>query len=114
MARSLVILLGCTVGALLVIGRPAVHPGEPVPREGPENGPQNGDDWFALQRAYPTGRRPPADALDRAMAARRDAPGRRPALALTSNQWVSIGPSPIFVSNTQPYAGRVTAVATHP
>jgi photosystem II stability/assembly factor-like uncharacterized protein len=110
MARSLVVLLGCLVAALLVVARPGVPSGEPVPREGPENG----DDWFALQRAYPTGRRPPADALDRAMASRREAPGRRPALALTSSQWVSIGPSPIFVNNTQPYAGRVTAVATHP
>jgi len=48
------------------------------------------------------------------MAARRIRPGTRPALALPSDRWVSIGPSPIFVNNTLPYAGRITAVATHP
>jgi photosystem II stability/assembly factor-like uncharacterized protein len=101
----LIALLGCAVGALLL-----VRPAAPVPREGPENG----DDWFVLQRAYPTGKRPPRDVLDRAMEARRGAPGKRPALTLTSNRWVSIGPSPIFVNNGLPYAGRVTAVATHP
>jgi photosystem II stability/assembly factor-like uncharacterized protein len=85
-----------------------VRPIQPVPRAGPENG----DDWFVFQRAYPTGRRPPADVLARAMDARRRGP--RPALTLPGSQWVSIGPSPITVNNTQPYAGRITAVAAHP
>src|SRR5688572_32928237 len=102
MARLLAPLLACTVGALLLVG----HLGEPVPREGPENGPQNGDDWFALQRSYPTGRRPPTDALDRAMAARRAGPGRRPSLSLPGSQWVSIGPSPIYTGSTL-WAGRI-------
>ncbi len=106
MTRPLVVLFSCVVGALLLVARPV----ERTARLGPENG----DDWFALQRAYPTGRRPPVDVLDRAMAARRGTPGTRPALALTSSQWVSIGPSPIYVNNALPYAGRVTAIATHP
>ncbi len=106
MSRTLAVLLGSVVSALLLVGRPL----EPVPYEGPVNG----DEWFVLQRGYPTGARPPVDALERAMATRRGAAGTRPALALPSEQWVSIGPSPIYVNNTLPYAGRITAVATHP
>ena len=34
--------------------------------------------WFALQRGYPNGHLPPADALDRAMASRRPGPGTSP------------------------------------
>ena len=105
MPRILIPLFACVVGALLFV-RPAAQ----VPREGPENG----EDWFMLQRAYPTGKRPPADALERAMATRRAMPGKRPALTLPSSNWVSIGPSPIYVNNGLPYAGRITAVAPHP
>jgi len=78
------------------------------------DGPINGEQWFAVQRGYPTGARPATDALERAMAARRPAPGARPALVLPSERWVSIGPSPIVVNNSQPYAGRVSAIAAHP
>ncbi len=77
-------------------------------------GAADADHWFTIQRAYPSGRLPSVNALALAMDARRPDPGTRPALALPSDRWVSIGPSPIFVNNTLPYAGRVTAVATHP
>ncbi|MEO6223702.1 MAG: hypothetical protein ABIP90_10655 [Vicinamibacterales bacterium] len=106
MTRILAPFLGCAMGFLWLLG-------DAVERHA-ALGPETGDEWFAFQRAYPTEIRPPADALDRAMAARRGAPGTRPALALTSDQWVSIGPSPIFVNNSLPYAGRITAAATHP
>lgn len=105
MSRILVPLLGCLVGAMLSV--------RPVEREHVE-GPVNGDEWFTLQRGYPMGNPPPAGTLDRAMEARRGRLGLRPALNLPSERWVSIGPSPIYVNNTQPYAGRITAVATHP
>jgi photosystem II stability/assembly factor-like uncharacterized protein len=104
--RLLIPLLGFTVGVLFL----AVRPAERVPHAGP----QDADQWFAMQRGYPTGHQPPPEALDRAMAASRPASGLRPALALPSERWVSIGPSPIHVNNTLPYAGRITAVATHP
>lgn len=85
----------------------------PAPRP-PREGPADGEQWFHLQRAYPTGSRPAADVLERAMAARQAAPGARTNLSLPGDRWVSIGPRPIYVSNTLPYAGRVTAVAAHP
>jgi len=100
------VLLGGAVGALLLGVAPA--------RQAPRDAPANGDQWFSLQRGYPTGSRPPADALDRAMTALKPAPGTRPALVLPSDRWVSIGPSPINRSSGLPYAGRVTAVAAHP
>jgi photosystem II stability/assembly factor-like uncharacterized protein len=104
--RLLIVALSCIVGGLLPLARPV----DRIALEGPVNG----DEWFALQRAYPTGKRPPRDALERGMDARRGSRGTRPALNLPSSQWVSIGPSPIWVNNTLPYAGRITAIATHP
>lgn len=105
-ARVLGGVLATTTTALLWCAAPANHP----TREGP----LNGEEWFTLQRAYPTGARPVADALDRAMAGRRAEYDPRPALTLPGDRWVSIGPRPIYVNNTLPFAGRVTAVATHP
>ncbi len=97
----------CSVVGALLIGV------SPAPRAH-RDGPTNGDQWFTLQRGYPTGSAPSADALDRAMETRQPIAGTRPALSLPSEQWVGIGPSPIHRSNGLPYAGRVTAVATHP
>lgn len=85
----------------------------PSPRD-PSEGARNGDHWFHITRAYPTGTIPSADALNRVMRERRDAARARPALAVPHQNWVSIGPSPIHVANTLPFAGRITAVATHP
>ena len=85
-----------------------------TPPAGALEGAADADHWFTIQRGYPSGRRPSPEALEVAMGALRPEPGTRPALALPSDRWVSIGPSPIFVNNTLPYAGRVTAVATHP
>ena len=76
----------------------------------------NGDEWFELQRAYPSSRPAPTDALSNAMNAWRGMVDRspRPKLAITSDQWTSMGPQPIGVSNGLTYAGRVTTIATHP
>lgn len=75
---------------------------------------QNGEHWFHITRAYPTGSTPPAAVLEGVLRERRATRGSLPALAVPHDNWVSIGPSPIHVQNTLPYAGRVTAVATHP
>ena len=74
----------------------------------------DGESWFRLQRSYPTSRVPPPDVLDRAMRTRVPPPGSRPRLALPGDQWVAIGPSPIFVQGGLPFAGRITVVAPHP
>jgi photosystem II stability/assembly factor-like uncharacterized protein len=76
--------------------------------------PDNGEAWFVLARAYPTGRVPAPDVLDRAMRARRPSPGARPAIMLPGQAWVAIGPQPIFVQNSTTFTGRVTAIAPHP
>jgi photosystem II stability/assembly factor-like uncharacterized protein len=79
----------------------------------------NADGWFRLQRSYPTDRRPPHEALQEAVdslpapPSRRIGPTRRSMLALPNEQWVSIGPAPIF-TQTRNYSGRVTALAPHP
>lgn len=76
----------------------------------------NGDDWFSLQREYPSSKLAPADALSKAMTAwRTPGPGGpRPKFALSSDRWTSLGPQPIAVANGLTYAGRVTTIATHP
>jgi photosystem II stability/assembly factor-like uncharacterized protein len=74
----------------------------------------DGESWFRLQRSYPTGRAAPLDVLDRAMRTREPRPGARPQLNLPGDRWIAIGPSPIFVPNQLPFAGRVTVVAPHP
>ena len=73
------------------------------------------DAWFRLQRGYPTNRTPAVDALDRARRQAQPRPGApRPNLQIPGESWVSIGPRPINVQGTLPYAGRVTAIAPHP
>ena len=75
----------------------------------------NGDEWFELQRAYPSSKIAPADALDKAMASWREVDrSPRPKLAITTDRWTSIGPQPIAVPNGISYAGRITTIATHP
>jgi photosystem II stability/assembly factor-like uncharacterized protein len=76
----------------------------------------NGDEWFELQRAYPSSKPAPLDALANAMASWRGTADRspRPKLAITTDRWISIGPQPIGVPNGLTYAGRITAIATHP
>jgi len=76
----------------------------------------NGDEWFELQRAYPSSKPAPADALQKAMTSWRGGTDRspRPKLAITGDRWISIGPQPIGVSNGLTYAGRITTVAPHP
>ena len=75
---------------------------------------EDGESWFRLQRTYPTSRLPAADVLDRATRTRVPPSAPRPRLALSSDRWVPIGPSPIFVQGGLPFAGRVTVVAPHP
>jgi photosystem II stability/assembly factor-like uncharacterized protein len=72
------------------------------------------DSWFMLQRSYPTGRAASADGLDRAMRTVGPRLNLQPQLTIPGERWVSIGPRPIFVQNSLPYAGRVTAIAPHP
>jgi len=69
----------------------------------------NGDEWFELQRAYPSSKPAPVDALANAMASWRGNTDRspRPKFAITTDRWVSIGPQPIGVSNGLTYAGRI-------
>ena len=75
----------------------------------------NGDEWFDLQRQYPSYRPAPRDALTIAAAAWRErAGGTQPKFATSSDRWVEMGPQPIGVSNGLTYAGRVTSIATHP
>jgi photosystem II stability/assembly factor-like uncharacterized protein len=74
----------------------------------------NGEEWFRLTRGYPTGRMPPRDVLDRAGQGRQPRGTWRTRLALPGDRWVPIGPSPIAVPGSPPYAGRVTSVAAHP
>jgi hypothetical protein len=107
---SLAFTLTLAVGALGFLGRGPSTAGTPP---GGTEGPYDADHWFTIQRSYPAGRMPKPGTLESAMA-RRGGPGIRPALALLSDRWVSIGPSPIHVNNTLPYAGRITAIATHP
>jgi photosystem II stability/assembly factor-like uncharacterized protein len=77
-------------------------------------GAYDGDSWFVLKRAYPTGRMPSASALDRATRSITARPSVTPQLNLPGDRWVPIGPQSIFVQNQLPYAGRVTAIAAHP
>ncbi len=76
----------------------------------------NGDEWFELQRAYPSSKSAPVDALARAMESWRGLVDRspRPKLAITTDRWTSIGPQPIGVSNGLTYSGRITTIAPHP
>lgn len=76
----------------------------------------DGDQWFELQRNYPSSRPAPADALEKAMTAWRGDAGRspRPKFAISTDRWTSIGPQPIAVPNGQTYSGRVTSIAAHP
>ncbi len=77
----------------------------------------NAEGWFLLQRGYPTGRVPPADALDRAVREARPGTGSRPAFQLPGDRWTSIGPQGLAVGGSSaalPYEGRVTAIAPHP
>lgn len=83
------------------------------PTRAPE-GAYDGESWFVLKRGYPTSRTPPAGALERAIRERESRPIARTQLNLPGDRWVSIGPQSIFVQNDVPYAGRVTAIATHP
>jgi len=73
------------------------------------------DDWFKQQRAFPRSELPEG-ALERAEGAIRALTAKsRPALALSSDTWVSIGPRPIIEPATRnAFAGRVTAIAPHP
>src|SRR4029078_3676927 len=70
--------------------------------------------WFRIQRGYPTGRLPAADALDRAMRSRAPRPNQRPQVALPGERWGGGGPAPIFVQGGLPFAGRITVIAAHP
>jgi hypothetical protein len=72
------------------------------------------ESWFRLQRAYPSGRLPAADVLDRAVRAVRPIDRIRPHLTISGDRWVHIGPNPIVVNGAMPWVGRVTAVAAHP
>lgn len=76
----------------------------------------NGDEWFELQRGYPSSRPAPVDALARAVESWRGTVDRtpRPKLAITTDRWTSIGPQPIGVSNGLTYSGRITTIAPHP
>ena len=81
-------------------------------REIAARGAHDGQSWFVLQRGYPTGRIPSAGALERA--ARGARPIVRPQLNLPGDRWVPLGPQSIFVQQSLPYHGRVTAIAAHP
>ncbi|HET9372088.1 MAG TPA: hypothetical protein VFO19_17630 [Vicinamibacterales bacterium] len=111
------VLTGATAGLtwLVAAHRPAaVSAVAASPLDSPLNGnAYDADSWFRLRRAYPTGRVPAADVLDRAMRAVRPL-GVRPHLTITGDRWVHIGPGPIVVQNNHPWIGRVTAVAAHP
>jgi photosystem II stability/assembly factor-like uncharacterized protein len=75
----------------------------------------NGDDWFILQRSYPTGRTPPPDALGRAMLGARLSPETHPTFVLPNERWVPIGPQPIAVpSLNTTWSGRVSVIAPDP
>ena len=75
----------------------------------------NGDEWFDLQRQYPSYRAAPREALSVAASAWRERErGTRPQFATTGDRWIEMGPQPIGVSNGLTYAGRVTSIATHP
>ena len=113
MSRVRVVLLSliAVTGVLLWFVR-AVPPEERRDRDAQAQA-FDADSWFTLQRSYPSGRVPPGDALDRAMRIARPRLAR-PQLLLPGDRWVSIGPAPIFVQNSLPFAGRVTAVAPHP
>ncbi len=98
--------LAAAVVMLALSAAPAPAPTAPV---------LNGDQWLHVTRAYPTGRIPDLrPTLDRITRERREARLIRPAIDVPNTTWVNIGPRPIHVPNTQPYAGRITAVATHP
>src|SRR5262245_32247005 len=100
--------LACLIAA-------AIGDGVPVPvRTVTALGAYDGDSWFVLKRAYPTGRIPSARALDRAARSIAARTGVTPQLNLPGDRWVPIGPQSIFVQNQLPYAGRVTAIAAHP
>lgn len=111
-------LAGILAGAVLVIHH--VDPVRVRADSGKRWGAWDAESWHRLQRTYPTGRVPPEGAVARAFDAvreRPEAPGRtrpvRPHLSLPGEDWVSIGPQPIFTQN-RPFAGRVTALAPHP
>ena len=76
----------------------------------------NGDEWFELQREYPSSKPAPVDALSKAMDAWRGTVDRspRPKFAIATDRWTSIGPQPIGVSSGLTYAGRITTIAAHP
>jgi photosystem II stability/assembly factor-like uncharacterized protein len=109
-----------SAGALLAIaiaGAALVWQGEPA-RPVVARAPMaaNGDEWFELQRAYPSSKPAAADALATAMALWRGNVDHspKPKFAITTDKWVSIGPQPIGVPNGLTYAGRITAIAAHP
>ncbi len=77
-------------------------------------GSDDAERWFVSQRAFP-GREIPAGVLDRAVSALRAVTKSHPALAVTGDTWVSIGPQPINDPATRSaWSGRVIALAAHP
>jgi photosystem II stability/assembly factor-like uncharacterized protein len=114
-SRAFLIVLTCLTAALVGVSAIA-HARLDQRRLAARRAGPNAEGWFLLKRGYPTGRVPPADALDRAMQAIRPAgPGAHPALQLPGDRWVSIGPQGMqFGNSPPPYEGRVTAVAPHP
>ena len=103
------LLTAALVSAISLAERPARVVSPPIAYDG--------ESWFVVQRSYPTGRTPPADALARALRETRPGPAPRLSLTLPGDRWVSLGPQPIYVpSNSSPttFSGRVTAVAPHP
>ena len=103
------LLTAALVSAISLAERPARVISPPIAYDG--------ESWFIVQRSYPTGRTPPADALARALRETRPGPAPRLSLTLPGDRWVSLGPQPIYVpSNSSPttFSGRVTAVAPHP
>jgi len=103
------VLTAALVSAISLVEKPARVISPPIAYDG--------ESWFIVQRSYPTGRTPPADALARALRDTRPGPAPRLSLTLPGDRWVSLGPQPIYVpSNTSPttFSGRVTAVAPHP
>jgi photosystem II stability/assembly factor-like uncharacterized protein len=113
--RVAVLVVVAAVGVIAAIsaGR------EAAPRSQPVVAPpiaHNSDGWFRLQRSYPNDRVPPAALLDEVMDEAPLAPplqARRPQLSLPGEQWIPIGPQPIY-TQVRSYSGRVTAVAPHP